>query len=173
MVELEEVWESDKCKTEELIPGKVVVYSHRILSSCLQHKLQNIKCLKRIKCFNQRFTPMKANPWQGLLCPQPALGPRVQDVQGFDGELCQGEGVKKKKWMENSAKVEELGSSGEDYQYRKRLVCPQQVYLCSCIFVFVYLCICVFVFVYLCRCIFVFVYLCICLSTAGGKRYKS
>ena len=40
---------------------------------------------------------MKANPWQGLLCPQPALGPRVQDVQGFDGELCQGGKKKKRK----------------------------------------------------------------------------
>ena len=27
----------------------------------------------------------------------------------------------------NSEKVEELGSSEESYQYRKRLVCPQQV----------------------------------------------
>lgn len=71
LVKLEEVWDSDRCNTEELIPGKAF-YVRNLLSS------------KECK--------------------------RFRDLM----EL-------------NSEKVEELGSSEEDYQYRNRLVCPQQM----------------------------------------------
>jgi len=71
LVKLDEVWESDKCNTEELIPGKAF-YVRNLLS----------------------------------------------------GEECK----RFRELMElNSEKVEELGSSEEDYQYRNRLVCPQQM----------------------------------------------
>ena len=71
LVKLEEVWDSDRCHTEELIPGKAF-YVRNLLS----------------------------------------------------GEECK----RFRELMEsNSGKVEELGSSEEDYQYRNRLVCPQQM----------------------------------------------
>ena len=71
LVKLEEVWESEKCNTEELIPGKAFY---------VRHLLSGEEC--------KRFRELM--------------------------EL-------------NSDKVEELGSSEESYQYRKRLVCPQQL----------------------------------------------
>ena len=71
LVKLDEVWESDKCNTEELIPGKAF-YVRNLLSE------------EECKRFRELM------------------------------EL-------------NSEKVEELGSSEEDYQYRNRLVCPQQM----------------------------------------------
>ena len=71
LVKLEEMWESEKCNTEELIPGKAFY---------VRHLLSGEECK------------------------------RFRDLM----EL-------------NSEKVEELGSSEESYQYRKRLVCPQQV----------------------------------------------
>ena len=71
LVKLEEVWESEKCKTEELIPGKAFY---------VRHLLSEEEC--------KRFRELM--------------------------EL-------------NSEKVEELGCSEESYQYRKRLVCPQQL----------------------------------------------
>jgi len=71
LVKLEEMWEIEKCKTEELIPGKAFY---------VRHLLSGEECK------------------------------RFRDLM----EL-------------NSEKVEELGSSEESYQYRKRLVCPQQV----------------------------------------------
>ena len=71
LVKLDEVWGSDQCNTEELLPGKAF-YVRNLLSE------------KECKRFRELMES-------------------------------------------NSGKVEELGSSEEDYQYRNRLVCPQQM----------------------------------------------